>query len=328
MTAHVLMDTRRTRAHTGIERSITAWRALAERSSRPTSFFTTEDRHDRSPSLGEGRAIRRAVAAHGADGFHATYPYLVVPRGVPAIVTLHDTLLLDRRRPVRDVARAIIETNVRRSRALVTVSAYSRGQIASRLGVDAGRIHVVPNGVEVPAAPTAQPDQDRPYLLYVGNLRPYKHVPELVALAAGSFPQRGLRLIAVVSGDDDAIAALPVDPCVELRRGVGEAELAQLRDGALATVSLAAGEGFGLPPLEAAARGVPALLLDSGAHREVMGDDAAVYCADLAPETFVAALDDLLADRKDRARAARRRAESFTWQASWDRLTTVYDAVL
>jgi len=319
------MDVRRDRAHTGIARSIEAWQEHARADRRAVAFLTREERHDRSPSLGEGTAIRRAMKRSDASLFHATYPYLVVPRGVRTLLTLHDTLLLDRGFPVGAVARGILAVNVRRAAALATVSDFSRRQIADRLRVDAGRIHVVPNGVEVPPEPTAAPDRSDPYLLYVGNTKEHKHVGELIEWSAGELPARGLRLVAVVPREGLEAFGERSGPAVQLRGPVEEAELAALRDGALACVSLARGEGFGLPPLEAGARGVPSLLRDAGAHREVMADGA-VYC-ELDRDSFAAALDDLLGRREILAAAARARAEQFTWAASWARLAAIYDAL-
>lgn len=321
-----LMDVRRVRQHTGIGRAVDRWRERgAADATRDVAFLTPAEVPDRSPWPGESRALARATRAAGAALFHATYPQIVVPRGVATLLTVYDTIQLDRPLPWRSAARLLLSTNIRRAVAVMTCSEHSRAQITERLGAQAANVHVVPIGIDLPPQPTAAPDTGRPYLLYVGNAKAHKHVAELVEWGSALFPSRGLRLVAVVPEPALRELRAAAGPAVELRASVPEAELDALRDGALASVSLAEGEGFGLPPLEAAARGLPALLHDAGAHREVLAD-AAVYCA-LDPDSFATAVDELLARRDELAVAARLRAEQFTWERSWSAVAGLYDRV-
>ena len=77
-------------------------------------------------------------------------------------------------------------------------------------------------------------------------------------------------------------------------------------------------EGFGLPVLEAMARGVPVATTDRGSLPEVAGD-AALTFDPLDPRAIATAIGRLLSDSAlaDRLRAAgRARAARFTWQAT------------
>ena len=97
---------------------------------------------------------------------------------------------------------------------------------------------------------------------------------------------------------------------------VDDAELAALYAGALAVVAPSYLEGFGLPPLEAAAHGTPAVVSDLPCFAETLGDAAL-----RVPAGDAGALADALlriaGDDELRARlgaAARERAARYTWE--------------
>ena len=85
-------------------------------------------------------------------------------------------------------------------------------------------------------------------------------------------------------------------------------------------------EGFGLPPLEAAAQGTPSVVVVGSSVSEVMGD-AAFYALDGSPESIANAVGLALrypTARRRMARRARRRARSFDWDRTADLHRSVY----
>jgi glycosyltransferase involved in cell wall biosynthesis len=135
----------------------------------------------------------------------------------------------------------------------------------------------------------------------VGADEPRKGLGVLTA-AHVSARARGLDAELVVVGDG--------------ARRVDDAELAALYAGALAVVTPSYLEGFGLPPLEAAAHGTPAVVSDLACFAETLGDAAL-----RVPAGDVGALADALLrigrDDELRARlgaAARERAARYTWE--------------
>jgi glycosyltransferase involved in cell wall biosynthesis len=104
-----------------------------------------------------------------------------------------------------------------------------------------------------------------------------------------------------------------------------------------ATVGNAAGlvlaslyEGFGLPPLEAMACGVPVLVSRSASLPEVCGD-AALYCDAESVEDIARGIQELLSNEATRARLAvdgRRRAEGFSWDGAGERMASLIEGLL
>jgi glycosyltransferase involved in cell wall biosynthesis len=95
----------------------------------------------------------------------------------------------------------------------------------------------------------------------------------------------------------------------------GDAELASLYSGALALVMPSWLEGFGLPPLEAAACGTPSIVSDLPVYDETLGD-AAVRVARGDEVALAGALLRMEREPGQRAllgAAAQRAAAPFTW---------------
>jgi glycosyltransferase involved in cell wall biosynthesis len=99
---------------------------------------------------------------------------------------------------------------------------------------------------------------------------------------------------------------------------VDDRRLAALYGGALAVVQPSFLEGFGLPPLEAAAHGTPAIVSDLEPFSETLGDAA----LRVGPGDVDALADALLLIGSDEAlrerlgAAARERAAAYTWERS------------
>jgi glycosyltransferase involved in cell wall biosynthesis len=188
----------------------------------------------------------------------------------------------------------------RRAAAVTAVSHAVADELEREWGV---RARVVSPGVTAlgAAAPLAAP-RGR-YLLVVAPLEPRKG-PDVLHAAYERARARGLDAELVVVGDG--------------ARRVEDSELAALYAGAVAVVAASHLEGFGLPPLEAAAHGTPAVVSDLAPFAETLGDAALrVPPGDL--EALASALLRIAGDDALRARlgaAARERAAAYTWERS------------
>jgi glycosyltransferase involved in cell wall biosynthesis len=158
------------------------------------------------------------------------------------------------------------------------------------------------------ASPAAAPAGR--YLLAVGPREPRKAY-DVLDDAYRRARARGLDAELVIVGDGGA--------------PVGDRELASLYAGALAVVTPSYLEGFGLPALEAAAHGTPAVVSDLECFAETLGD-AALRVPPGDAEALAGALVRIAGDEALRARlgaAARRRAADYTWERSADALHAV-----
>jgi glycosyltransferase involved in cell wall biosynthesis len=213
--------------------------------------------------------------------------------------------------------RVALPAIARRARLVITVSEFSRGEIAERLGVDA---RVVPNGVDESFSPGADAGPaaralglERPYVLALSTRIARKNVGVLGA-AAAALAERDIELVTAGSGRSymRAGATPPGRPLGY----VPEALLPGLLSGARALAMPSVYEGFGLPALEAMASGTPVVAADRAALPEVCGGAALLADPD-DPDAFADALLRAAGPEHERLRAAGlERAAGFSWDRS------------
>lgn len=254
--------------------------------------------------------------------FHATS--FSVPALWPGklVVTLHDAnhlALQDDYSAAHQVYyRAIVEPRVRRARAVITVSEFSRRELAHHLNLSAERLQVIANGVSRSFSPRPVDDQrvvrkqlglpDK-FFLVVGNDKRFKNL-KLAAAVARALPVP----MAVLAGGGVAAKFNFPDTAIELRAVLDE-QMPKLYSAATALLVPSEYEGFGLPAIEAMACGTPVICSDRAALPEVVGAAAVVLPPD-DPEAWVEASLRLLRDeraRRELGDAGRARADRFNW---------------
>ena len=156
-------------------------------------------------------------------------------------------------------------------------------------------------------------------LVYVGSFMPYKNVEVLIE--GMQFAPLGftLHLVSKISDQRKAElqALVPDDAAVVFHNGLSEADYQALLAGAFAVVTGSKAEGFGLPIVEAATLGIPALLSNIPIFHEVAGSGALYFDPD-DPQSFASKLHDLNQPhaRKKISAAASAHVHRFTWQKS------------
>ena len=236
-------------------------------------------------------AVRRAVS----PDLVVAVTHLPLRTGDRGVLVLGDLSFLHRPgdypTAVATRLRALVPRQARAARAVLVPSEYTRADVVATLGLDPTRVHVVPNRVVLPepghAAAGAVTTAMRArgvvgrYLLYLGNLHPRKNVARLVRAfraARGADPALADCRLVVAGGrwfgghdEQDAAAS---DPAVVFLGRVTDDERSALLAGASALAYVSLFEGFGLPPLEAMAHGVPVLASATTSLPEVCGEAA------------------------------------------------------
>jgi phosphatidylinositol alpha-1,6-mannosyltransferase len=240
------------------------------------------------------------------------------------------------------IERRVIEGSDR----VITVSEFSRRQLVEALGVDPGRIEVVPNGIDARFAPgPGDPVRRRhglgraPVALFLGGLKPRKNLPWLLDAwreVARACPEA--RLLLAGTGPLEAAlrrraAALGIAERVVFAGRIAEAEKVGYYNAADVFVSPSSLEGFGFTVGEAMSCGVPAVVSDRGALPELVTDgEGGFVCRHGDVGQLARRLLLLLADGELRSRFGRFNRErierGFRWERASRRVWEIYEGVL
>jgi glycosyltransferase involved in cell wall biosynthesis len=217
------------------------------------------------------------LGRRGDDVAWLPAPAPVVVGGVPYVLTVHDLSWEQRPRDFTRYERAWHAAArpralARRAARVVCDSRATRDAALAAWDLDPARLVVIPPGVH-PRGLTPRVRADGRYVLMVGALEPRK-APELAFGAFARARARGLEAELVVVGAGRRERALAGRPGVRVLGAVDDAELDALYRGALAVVAPAHLEGYGLVPLEALARGTPAIVSDLPVYDETLGSAA------------------------------------------------------
>jgi glycosyltransferase involved in cell wall biosynthesis len=292
-------------------------------------------------------ALPALALALGLDVLHN--PANVGPvrlRRAASVVTLHDLIWLhmglawEDAAALRSARRWMLRT-ARGAERVLADSEAARQDLVANAGLDADRVDVALLGTTPSRAQPTPARELRARLglgeqrlvLCVAQKRPYKNQASLVrALAA--LPGVRLVLPGAPTPYEDELRALArelgVAERVHLPDWVSEADLEGLYAAASIVALPSRLEGFGLPVLEAMARGVPVACAHRGALAEVAGDDALTFDPD-DQDAVTAALRRLLGDEALAAGLARRgraRAAAFTWRRTAEATLACYRRAL
>jgi glycosyltransferase involved in cell wall biosynthesis len=227
--------------------------------------------------------------------------------------------------------------SARRALHIVTVSEFSRRELADLAGLDPARITVIPGGVDARFTPGADAVSvakrlglERPYVLTIATADRRKNVEKLAPVAS-ALRDAGMEL--VWAGDRRPyFQAAAAAPGVRDLGYVPDGDLPGLYAGARAFVLPSRYEGFGLTCLEAMACGTPVVAASRGALPETCGTAALLVDPDdavaLSGAVVTAAMGDAV--RRQLHQRGLRRAGAFTWDRTAARvhqlLTQLADA--
>ncbi len=285
--------------------------------------------------LGEQTLLPLLAAREKVDLIHSLASTAPVWGRFRRVVTVHDLIYArfpEAHAGLREKGmRVLVPAAARRSDRVIADSLSTREDLIELLGLPAARIDVVPLGLG--AVKRAEPLGERELrerlglharrvVLSLSAKRPHKNLLALIgALAAIPAAERPALVLAGYPTAHEAqlrerASALGLDDDVRFRGWLSETEVEGLWAIADAFVFPSLYEGFGLPVLEAMARGVPVACSNASSLPEVAGEAALLF--DPHDERAIAyALQRLLTDAAlaDGLRdAGRARSLEFTWE--------------
>jgi len=227
----------------------------------------------------------------------------------------------------------------KRADLIVTISAFSKGEISRFLGYRQDRIIVVPCGVDFRMYHPHYSEEQKhcarqkygiqgEYILYLGTLEPRKNIPRLIGayqILRKADPAVPELVIAGKKGWQyqeifALVKELGLADHVLFPGYIDEADVPLLMAGAKVFVFPSLYEGFGMPPLEAMACGTPVLVSKTAALPEVVGD-AGVMVDPLSPNSIAQGMEQLLTDEAYRQSMIKKGialAAFFSWEAAAD----------
>ncbi len=294
---------------------------------RPHRFLRSFSEH--LPRNCRRRLLHEPIGPRSAALFHGLNQRLPNMRLRGTVSTFHDLFVLTgeysspefRRRfelQARDAAA--------RSDLIITVSEFTGKQVEHLLGVDPSRIRVVPHGVRRPSTPDTRTPREN-IVLHVGAIQKRKNISRLVR-AFTAMPEDWRLVLAGSSGYGAAAIMREIEgnPRITVTGYVSGAELERLYTRASIFAFPSLDEGFGMPVLEAMARGLPVLTSNRSALPEV-GGDAALLVDPFNVDAIGAALVRLAEDQDLRGELRTKgyaRTHAHSWEAAAAKTWSVY----
>ena len=302
-------------------------------------------------SLREQYWLPLEIRKWNVDFMH--YPNFAIPliRPYSSVVTIHDLIyyLYPDQCPSKAAhyyARFMLQYASRHAHILITDSEYSKQDLMKYFHIPGANIHVI-----LPAADgkccSHSPEQPRtnikeqygivrPYILYVGKHHPYKNISTLLhaynthceiyenfqLVVAGKRDNRRKDLYATAKTMDSGKHIVFTD-------FVHEKGLFELYRQARLFVFPSLYEGFGLPPLEAMACGVPVITSNAASLPEVVGD-AAIQVDPLNVCELADAMRTVLTDSElwnALKQKGLQRAQRFSWNTAAKQLLRIYESL-
>lgn len=271
---------------------------------------------------------------------------------LPTIITVHDLswIKFPEVHPparVREMNR-FFERGIRRASHIITDAEYIRQEFIQEFNYPADRVTAIPLGVNKSFSPYSQKEtratliqyelKHSNYILAVGTLEPRKNL--IVAIDAFLLLPEVLRqkYPLVIAGSrgwllgelEKKLNPLIQSGEIKLLGYVQQDELPHIIAGALTLIFPSIYEGFGLPPLEAMACGVPVIASNNSSIPEVVGDTG-ILLNSSDTQGFANAIKNLIEDPALRATLSQKalaRSKNFTWEKCALSTLEVYKKVL
>ncbi len=277
--------------------------------------------------------------------------FVLPPTRARTVLTVHDLSFV--RMPecadpnLRAYLNKAVPRSVHRADLVLADSQNTKRDLVELLGVNPQQIEVIYPGVEERFRPIEDQallenvrrryDLPARFILGLGTLEPRKNFPRLIeafaSLQVGKFASLHLVIAGrpgwLYEGIFAAVERLGLEGKVAFPGFIADEDLPALYNLAELFVFPSLYEGFGLPPLEAMACGVPVVASNSSSLPEVVGE-AALTVDPMDVKGLAEAMGRLLDDGALRKRMIERgleRARTFTWEGAARKLVSVYNGL-
>jgi glycosyltransferase involved in cell wall biosynthesis len=298
---------------------------------------------------GEQQLLPRLAGDVGVDLLHSLASTAPARGPFRRVVTIHDVIYRiypEAHFGLRSIGmRMLVPVAARRSNRIIVPSRSTRDDVVRLLSVREGKVDIVPEGVGTTHRATPMPESEirarhelgeRTVLLTFSAKRPHKNLVRLLDALALIHVDR--RPVLVVPGyptphEDELrrrIALHRLESDVRLVDWVSAAEVEGLYRVADCFVFPSLYEGFGLPVLEAMARGVPVACSARGALGEVAGGAARLFDPE-SPLAIAGAIEAILTDPREAERLRALgldQAGKFSWQETGRETVATYERTL
>jgi glycosyltransferase involved in cell wall biosynthesis len=305
-------------------------------------------------SAGDIWAMTNGLRGQDFDAFFfpTLHTYFPLMNRTKKLVAIHDVLaekypdLVMRDPGLRRFWRFKSWLARRQADAIVTVSEYSKGQLATQFGLAPEKIWVVPQAIDPMFNPMPYSaamtqtltrfglDSTSRFVVYLGGLAPHKNLETLLKVFGGlsgrtEFMDVDLVLIGPEEGDilpdgttlRDRVDGLGLERAVTITGYLDDKTVAHLLTAASVMVLPSIEEGFGLGAVEAAACGTAVIATRNSPLPDLLGE-AGVFVDTTNTAELEVALVDLLVDDEKRGRMgmmAREKARGLDWGNSAER---------
>lgn len=277
---------------------------------------------------------------------HVTFPIF---SSCSTVLTVHDTIWLNYPQyATSQLARlyflVMLKLAAWKCKRIICISKSTASDFSHWTGVKSNRIEIIYNGINptrehcTKFTKTSTPT----YFIYVGNWKPWKRVPDLIAafeLVNVACINKAIHPKLILAGkhnynhSDDIVSMIQVSSARENIRLFGELnrnELNNLIAGSIALVSPSEYEGFGLTLVEAMMLGVPVIAASGGSVSEVVGN-AGILVTPRDIKSLSHAMISVLNDaalRNTLIGCGKTRANKFSWdKTTKSTLNVLLDAV-
>jgi glycosyltransferase involved in cell wall biosynthesis len=302
-------------------------------------------------------ALRKVFREHGQpDLYHDLFH--ILPMGLrlgtndpfKVVVTLHDLVWMDyphqsqptwlKAESIRAFASMAIPYTLKNADHVICVSEPTAQR--ARAWLDRGHFTTVYHGVtpeffrptEAPASVLGElTEADTPYIVAIGNDKPYKNLHRLIDAFARVRPDLEAGHLVLIGNCEKLRAQIEwsqVKDHVTLTGFLSDEELRQVLGHARLFVFPSLVEGFGLPVLEAMAMGVPTVVSDLEPMRTIAGNGSLKVDPHDTGEMAKAIRRVMNDDRlyESLVERGQRRAAEFRWPVTARKTLQVYGKVL